>query len=112
MTRITVGNGVYIISEIRKEKPPVPVANHRKGKGIFLLLFALLGLGVFNVWLSGQCIRAGYRVSTVLEEKHALQKQQEVLSTEVLMLKSPSRIETIARNQLGMVDPLMEGVIR
>jgi len=110
MTRITVGNGIYIISDIRKNTPPAPAAH--RFKGVFLLLFVLLGLGLLNVWLSGQYIRAGYLVSSALEERHMLQKQKEVLSTEVLMLKSPSRIETIARTQLGMVDLLMEGVIR
>jgi len=112
MTRITACNGMYIISNVRKETPPVPVANRRKG--VFLLLSVLmlvLGL-LFNVWLSGQCISTGYRISSALEEKRTLQKQKDVLYTEVLTLKSPSRIEVIARTQLGMVDPLMEGVIQ
>ncbi|MCL1925905.1 MAG: cell division protein FtsL [Syntrophorhabdaceae bacterium] len=110
MTRITVGNGVYIISEIRKEKPLAPVAHRRKG--VFIFVFVLVALGLFNVWLSGQCVRTGYRISSALEEMHTLQEQKDVLGTEVLTLRSPSRIETIARTQLGMVDPLMEGVIR
>ena len=111
MTRITVGNGVYIISEIRREPPPIPAAPRGKGFVLFLLLmFVLLGvgLGMFNVWLSGQCVMAGYRVSSALEEKGVLQRQKDVLSAEVLQLRNPSRIDEIARNQLGMVDP--EGV--
>jgi cell division protein FtsL len=110
MTKITVGNGVYIISEIRKESKPIRAIPRRKG--FLVLLFSLLGLGMFNVWLSGQYIRTGYRVSAALEEKRTLQMQKDVLRTEVLALKSPSRIDSIARTQLGMVDPRMDGVIR
>jgi cell division protein FtsL len=110
MTKITVGNGVYIITEIRKEPAPFPAVPRRRGF-VFLLL-ALLGLGLFNVWLSGQYIRTGYRVATALEETRILQKEKDVLRTEMLALKSPSRIDAIARNQLGMVDPRMDGVIR
>ena len=110
MTKITLGNGVYIISEIRKEAPPISAIPRRKG--FLFLLFVLLGLGLFNVWLSGQYIRTGYRVSSALEEKRTLQMQKDVLRTEMLTLKSPSRIDAIARAQLGMVDLRMEGVIR
>ncbi|MEW6720477.1 MAG: cell division protein FtsL [Thermodesulfobacteriota bacterium] len=109
-TKITVGNGVYIISEIRREPPPIPAVPRRKG--FVLLLAFLLGIGLFNVWLSGQYIRTGYRVSSALDEKRTLQMEKDVLRTEILALKSPSRIDAIARNQLGMVDPRMEGVIR
>jgi cell division protein FtsB len=110
MTKITVGNGVYIITEIRREAPPVTMVPRRKG---FVVLFlALLGIGLFNVWLSGQYIRTGYRVSAALEEKRTLLMQKDVLRTEMLALKSPSRIDAIARAELGMVDPRMDGVIR
>jgi len=110
MTKITVGNGVYIISEIRREAPPVAAVPRRKG--FFALLAVLLGIGLFNVWLSGQYIRTGYRVSAAVEEKRTLQMQKDVLRTEMLALKSPSRIDSIARTELGMVDPRMDGVIR
>jgi len=110
MTKITVGNGVYIISEIRREPQPIPVVPRRARFAV--LLAALLGVGLFNVWLSGQYIRTGYRVSAALEEKRTLQQEQELLRTEILTLKSPSRIDVIARTQLGMVPAQMDRVIR
>lgn len=110
MTRITVGNGVYIITEIRREPPAIPVVP-RRGRFVALAV-ALLGIGLFNVWLSGQYIRTGYRVSVALEEKRTLQKQKELLRTEILTLKSPARIDSIARAQLGMVPAQMDRVIR
>lgn len=110
MTKMTVGNGVYIITEIRREPPAIPVVPRR---GKFAALAAvLLCIGLFNVWLSGQYIRTGYRVSAALEEKRTLQKQQEFLRTEILTLRSPARIDSIARAQLGMVPAQMDRVIR
>ena len=110
MRRITVGNGVCMITEIRKESPSVPAIPRRRG---FVILFLfLLVTGLFNVWLSGQCIRTGYRVSAALEEKRTLQKEQEVLRLEALALKSPARIHAIARNDLRMVPGEVDRVIR
>jgi cell division protein FtsL len=110
MRRIIVGNGVCMITEIRKESPAVPAVPRRRG---FVALFlALLLTGLFNVWLSGQCIRTGYRISSALEEKRTLQKEKEVLRLEVLALKSPARIDAIARNNLHMVPAQMDRVIR
>ena len=110
MRRITVGNGVCMITEIRKESPAVPAIPRRRG---FVILFLfLLVTGLFNVWLSGQCIRTGYRVSAALEEKRTLQKEQEVLRLEALALKSPARIHAIARNDLRMVPGEVDRVIR
>jgi len=107
MRRIIVGNGVCMITEIRKEPTAVP-----RRRGFVALFLALLLTGLFNVWLSGQCIRTGYRVSSALEEKRTLQKEQEVLRLEALALKSPARIHAIARNELRMVPAQMDRVIR
>ena len=47
-----------------------------------------------------------------LEEKRVLEKEQALLKTEILTLRSPARIEAIARGQLGMVDPKTDRIIR
>jgi len=110
MRRMIVGNGLRMITEIRKEPTAVSAVPRRRG---FVALFlVLLVTGLFNVWLSGQCIRTGYRVSSALEEKRTLQKEQEVLRLEALALRSPARIHAIARNDLHMVPARMDRVIR
>jgi cell division protein FtsL len=64
------------------------------------------------VWLSGQYYRMGYAVSTSLEEQRNLKKEQDLLRTEILTLRSPARIEAIAKTELRMVDPKTERMIR
>lgn len=110
MRRMLVGDGVGMISEIRREAPVFPSVPRRRGILGIAVLF--LAVALFNVWLSGKYYRIGYAVSAALEEKQALQKEQALLKTEILTLRSPARIEAIARGQLGMVDPGTERIIR
>ncbi|PWB67116.1 MAG: hypothetical protein C3F14_03025 [Deltaproteobacteria bacterium] len=99
-----------MITEIRKEAPVFPsVPRRRRLAALFVLM---LGVALFNVWLSGQYYRMGYAVSASLEEQRNLKKQQDLLRTEILTLRSPVRIETIAKNDLRMVDPKTERMIR
>ena len=41
-----------------------------------------------------------------------VEKERMLLKTEILTLRSPARIEAIARNQLGMVDPRTDRILR
>jgi len=110
MQRAIVGNGICMITEIRKETPVFPLVPRRRR--LAALFGLILGVAVFNVWLSGQYYRLGYAVSTSLEEQRSLKKTQDLLRTEILTLRSPARIETIAKNDLRMVDPKTERMIR
>lgn len=110
MQKIMVGNGVCMITEIRKEAPVFPSLPKRRR---LAALFAfVLGMALFNVWLSGQYYKMGYAVSSTLEENRNLKREKALLKTEILMLRAPSRIEAIAKNQLGMVAPKTERILR
>jgi len=110
MQRIMIGNGVCMITEIRKETPVFPSMPRRRR--LAAMFAVVLAVALFNVWLSGQYFRMGYAVSSSLEEHRSLKKQQDLLKTEILMLRSPARIEAIARTQLGMVSTKTERIIR
>lgn len=110
MQKIMVGNGVCMITEIRKETPVFPsVPRRRRLAALFVLLLAV---ALANVWLSGQYYRMGYAVSTTLEEQRNLRKEQGLLKTEILTLRSPTRIAAIAKRDLGMVDMKTDRIIR
>jgi cell division protein FtsL len=99
-----------MITEIRKEAPVFPTVPRRRR--IAALFIFILAFALFNVWLSGKYYRMGYSVSTSLEEQRILKKQRDLLKTEILMLRSPARIEAIARNQLGMVPTKTDRILR
>ncbi len=110
MQRIVVGNGVCMITEIRKEAPVFPsVPRRRRLAAMFLLL---LSVTLLNVWLSGQYYRTGYAVSLSLEEQRNLRKQQDLLKTEILTLRSPARIAAIAKTELGMVEMKTDRILQ
>ncbi len=110
MRRIMVGHGGGMIVEIRKETPIFPAVPRRRR--VLLAAALLLGIALFNVWLSGRYYRTAYAVASALEDKKALEREKELLRTEILTLRSPARIEAIAKGQLGLVDPKTERMIR
>jgi len=110
MQRIVIGNGVCMITEIRKEPPVFPAGAKRRRLAVAVAI--LLAIALFNVWLSGKYYRIGYAVSSSLEEQRNLKRERDLLKTEILTLRSPARIEAIAKAQLGLVDPKTERMIR
>ena len=110
MRRVLVGHGAGMIVEIRKEAPVFPAVPRRRR--VLLVAALLLGIALFNVWLSGRYYRTAYAVTSALEENKTLERERELLRTEILTLRSPARIEAIAKGQLGLVDPKTERMIR
>ncbi len=110
MRRIMVGHGGGMIVEVRRDVPVFPSVPRRRG--VLALAAFLLAVALFNVWLSGRYYRIGYAVTSAIEGKKGLERERELLNTEILTLRSPARIEAIAKAQLGMVDPQTERMIR
>jgi cell division protein FtsL len=50
-------------------------------------------------------IREGYRMGQLMNERRALEEEHRKLVVEESLLKTPERIEKIARERLGMVKP-------
>jgi cell division protein FtsL len=88
-------------------------------KGIklnFLILFTLLMLffiagSLFYVWSRIQVIQLGYEISNALKEKRVLTEANKKLRLEIATLKSYSRIEKLAAEELRMAKPRPEQVI-
>lgn len=70
-----------------------------------LLLGAFLLCLLFYGWQHYQWIQYGYRIEAAQKKRAELSEIGEQLRLERASLKSPKRIDDIARKQLGMVDP-------
>jgi len=68
---------------------------------IFLLILSLM----FLVWSRSQITSLGYQISQANGEQTQLLKLNQKLKIEGASLRSLSRIESIAKEQLGLVNP-------
>ena len=66
-----------------------------------MFLFGLFAYG----WQHYQWIQYGYRIQEAQKKKEQLTEIREQLKLEHASLKSPQRIDSIARRELGMVVP-------
>jgi cell division protein FtsL len=60
---------------------------------------------LFYAWCRVQCVNAGYGIDRQTRRHQALLKERNTMKIELARLKSPERIETIARTRLGLVMP-------
>ena len=73
------------------------------------LLFA--AVGVLHVSSRVMVVDAGYRLSKLEAQQRQLSLENQKLQIELATLKSPARLEKLAREQLGMQPPAPGGVI-
>lgn len=70
------------------------------------LLFALFAaVGILHVSSRVLVVDAGYRLSQAEARQRALTRENDQLKLELATLKSPARLERLAREQLGMSMP-------
>ena len=62
-------------------------------------------------WSRVQCVRIGYDITQLADQRHALAADQSNLKIELARLKSPRRIEKIAQEQIGLTTPSPDQVI-
>jgi cell division protein FtsL len=103
------GNRILWTGEDSKVRP----------KGIklnLLILFTLLmlffiGGSLFYVWSRIKVIQLGYEISNALKEERVLTEANKKLRLEIATLKSYTRIEKLAVEELRMAKPKPEQVI-
>ncbi len=80
----------------------------RKGIGIILASFLLVFV---YIWLNLIIVNKGYFLSAKETERDTLEKKNRGLKLEVSQLKSLDRIEEIAREKLGYIEPKENEII-
>jgi cell division protein FtsL len=88
-------------SRNRKVRPVKPFRT-----GLCLVLMALFFMeALLYAWSRVQCVDAGYGLNRETHRRQALLKERNTLNIELARLKSPERIETIAKTRLGLNMP-------
>ena len=91
----------------KKRRPPNP-----KMLALWLVLMGVfIGELLFYTWCRVQSVQVKYEISKATQKQHRLVALQDNLKIELANLKSPQRIATIAREQLGLVTPTSKQMI-
>ena len=73
--------------------------------------FVLMAVAVLYVWSHIHMTALEYQVAAELNRKETLMEEQRRLKVELATLKSPHRIEAIARDKLQMTTPTLNQVV-
>ena len=74
-------------------------------------LVAVVGILTFYVWYQTESVRLGIEVSKSQTRIRELRDEIRALEFRRAVLLDPGRVERIAREKLGMVDPRSEEII-
>jgi len=72
---------------------------------VALLVLGLIGAVLVHVWLRLQVVRMGYVLSTTSKLQARLEQENRELKVELATMTSPDRLEALARQRLGLVQP-------
>jgi cell division protein FtsL len=75
------------------------------------VMFVLMAVALIYVWSHIHMTELEYQIAAETSRKEQLQEEQRRLRVEYATLKSPQRIETIAREKLQMTYPERDQVI-
>lgn len=89
-----------------------PVGKTKTGLWIVLMAF-FFAEALFYAWCRVQCVSTGYGIDRQTRRHQELMRDRNALKIEWARLKSPERIETIARTRLELEMPgLKQTIIR
>lgn len=90
-----------------------PKAAAKRAKLLLVTLFilCLIVASLFYVWSRVQVIQLGYQISSALKEEKKIIDANKRLRLEIATLKSYSRIEKMAVEELKMTKPTADQVI-
>lgn len=83
-----------------------------KSTGIWIIIIGIfIGQLLVYTWCRVQCTEIGYELSELTQKHEKLKKLKNNLKIEHARLKSPERIEKIAKYQLGLITPTSDQMI-
>jgi cell division protein FtsL len=93
------------IDNSRRVRPLAPSAV-REWTRVVMFGSVLAGGMMFYAWQHFQCLQLGYQLEDLKSERAQAAELNSQLKLQVAALKSPDRIDVIARRQLGLTAPV------
>jgi cell division protein FtsL len=95
---------IYYVKPIDNSRlvPVVDPRSRRQYKAILFLAAAVFGMILSSAWQRFNGVEDGYRLESLRIEKQKMLESNRKLRLEEASLGDPVRIDTIARNELGM----------
>ncbi|MDD5285305.1 MAG: cell division protein FtsL [Desulfuromonadaceae bacterium] len=81
-------------------------------KYLMICMFLFTVVSVFHVWSRFKLVELNLQVSETSRQLKEVEQEQKRLNLEAATLKTPGRIEAIARNELGMSLPTEQQIIQ
>ena len=79
--------------------------SYKTALSLFVVVTIFISILIFFVWSRLQITHLGYQLSQANSTQQKLLKLNKQMKLEVASLKSLARIENIAKNQLGLINP-------
>jgi len=90
---------------------PVPVLGGYTLPWFVAMLGVLTAVAIFHVWSRCAVIDFNLKISALSRQANELRQEQRRLKIEAASLKTPARIENLARTELGMALPTEQQVV-
>ncbi len=94
-----------LVRQRKIKKPPLTAKGCRNIAGIVLILCIGVLFALFTVWVRVQIFQIEYEISKANDEQRELLQSQKWMKVMIASLRSPERIEPIARANLGLKAP-------
>jgi len=85
--------------------------NHKTTLIWLTIMMVFISEMLFYTWSRVQCVQIKYEITKTEKIKTSRLAMQNNFKIELARLKSPERIEKIARNKLGLIMPKSEQII-
>jgi len=102
------GTGVRVNNRTRKKRLNL---TRRQVFLVVVMLFMFMGSSIGYVWSNFERTRIGYNLSELKQKELELREMNRRLRLELAFLKSPQRLETVAREELGLREPSPEDLV-
>jgi cell division protein FtsL len=89
------------VAGVRERTP----GERRLGRAIGLGFALVIAIALLLVWVRLHTVHTGYQLSAARHLVHKLEQEQRELELEIATLTSPRRLESLARERLGMGPP-------